>query len=261
VLYSCRFAEEGQHWLHTDQDSERRGIHAYQGAVYLETAEEEDWTFQVMERSHQLVEQIFDGNLKAAIKSSTNKIYHITDDDKEWLLSKGCTVTRVPVPKGGMVLWDSRLIHANARPIKGRVNPDRWRYVVMVCMAPAIWSTAEDLEIKKKSYYDANMTTHWPCTEVRVMSCKRYVDDTNLKFWLQELPNIAKTREVKQLCGAMRYSFRDGESNGPDWTPIWNRFTKPNKRPKSYSYYLFGIAMVTTMIIAVAVRKYIPDKS
>lgn len=31
------FESPGQHWLHTDQSARRKGLHAYQGGVYLET--------------------------------------------------------------------------------------------------------------------------------------------------------------------------------------------------------------------------------
>jgi hypothetical protein len=34
-------------WLHLDQTSRRIGLHAYQGAVYLEDADQDDWTFEV----------------------------------------------------------------------------------------------------------------------------------------------------------------------------------------------------------------------
>ena len=33
----------------------------------------------------------------------------------EWYRQRGCHLTKVPVPKGGMVLWDSRLVHDNCR--------------------------------------------------------------------------------------------------------------------------------------------------
>ena len=41
------YNEDTGGWLHLDQTARRRGLHAYQGAVYLETADHDDWTFEV----------------------------------------------------------------------------------------------------------------------------------------------------------------------------------------------------------------------
>lgn len=41
------YNEDTGGWLHLDQTSRRQGLHAYQGAVYLETANHDDWTFEV----------------------------------------------------------------------------------------------------------------------------------------------------------------------------------------------------------------------
>ncbi|XP_033724850.1 uncharacterized protein LOC117314842 isoform X2 [Pecten maximus] len=216
------FAEEGRHWLHADQDAEKFGLHAYQGTVYLEAVAEDDWTFHVMERSHLYLNSLYDRNQRAALKSSVNKFYYLRDDDEEWLISKGCVTKRVAVPRGGMVLWDSRLIHANARPKEGRVHPDRWRFCVMVCMTPAWWATEQDLETKKEAYKDVAMTTHWPSQDVRIMSSLPSKYSKNIG-WVKQLPENAKTTEVKQMCGVVSYDFKDGEPNGPEWIPVWNK--------------------------------------
>ena len=49
----------------------------------------------------------------------------LQSDHIKWYLDQGCVAKRVAVPKGGLVLWDSRQVHANANPIKGRAHPDR----------------------------------------------------------------------------------------------------------------------------------------
>ena len=48
------------------------------------------------------------------------------------------------------------------RPERGRPNADRWRFVVFVCMAPARWSSPQDLYQKRHAYQHLRMTTHWP---------------------------------------------------------------------------------------------------
>ena len=42
-----QFHGPDQSWLHIDQGAGRVGLHAYQGGVYLETANLDDWVFEV----------------------------------------------------------------------------------------------------------------------------------------------------------------------------------------------------------------------
>ena len=39
----------------------------------------------------------------------------LTDGEIKWYEDQGCTLTKVPVPRGGMVLWDSRTVHDNCK--------------------------------------------------------------------------------------------------------------------------------------------------
>lgn len=112
------FQVPGKYWLHADFTASRIGLHAYQGALYLEEQTKNDWTFQVMGGSHRYLSDIFENNpVKAEESVMTGFYYKLQSDDVEYLEKKKCRVIRVPVPKGGMVLWDSRLVHANARPL------------------------------------------------------------------------------------------------------------------------------------------------
>jgi hypothetical protein len=215
------FARPGQHWLHCDQNSQRKGLHAYQGGLYLEHTDEDDWTFHIMKGSHLFIEEFYETHKKAAFKSNLNKYYQMKDEDIEWFESKGCKTSRIAVPKGGMVLWDSRLVHANTRPKEGRKNPGRWRFVVISCMAPAIWATKCDIEKKIDAYKSVAMTTHWPSQGVNLMKSKIPSFCRSDVSMPTELPETAKTKTAKQLCGVTPYDFKDGKSNGPDWTPEW----------------------------------------
>lgn len=112
------FQVPNKYWLHADFTASRYGLHAYQGALYLEEQTKNDWTFQVMEHSHKYLNDLFDSNQqKAEASIKTGFYYRLEPDDVEYFERKRCRVTRVPVPKGGLVLWDSRLVHANARPM------------------------------------------------------------------------------------------------------------------------------------------------
>jgi len=141
------FQKPDSHWLHVDQSAFRIGLHAYQGAVYLEESCEDDWTMHLMEGSHNHFNLIYENSPKARITSNINGYWGVKKEDIKKMEDRGCAIKRVPVPKGGIVLWDSRLIHANARPLEGRKNPGRWRYCVFVSMTPAIWASKEDMRV------------------------------------------------------------------------------------------------------------------
>jgi hypothetical protein len=145
-----------------DQGSWRQGLHVYQGAVYLEETTESDYCFRVLENSIQFHKEFYDAFPKAVEEAAGEDFYRLSQEHVDWYLAQGCKVKKVPVPKGGMVLWDSRTIHDNKGPVAGRPNSDRWRFVVFVCMAPAIWATEQDIELKRKAYMDMVATAHWP---------------------------------------------------------------------------------------------------
>lgn len=214
------FESPGQHWLHTDQSARRKGLHAYQGGVYLETTDEDDWTFHLMEGSHKYLGEFYELNPKRAFKGTVNEYYYLRDDDYEWFKNKGCKTVRLPVPKGGMVLWDSRLIHANAKPMRNRRNPGRWRYTIFCCMTPAIWATKDDYIDRKLAFESGSMTTHWPSQGVRfyTSSAPPSFDDDTITF-PTELPPIARSEQAKLLWGYTQYDFNDGQPNGPDHAP------------------------------------------
>ncbi|XP_005090599.1 uncharacterized protein LOC101861014 [Aplysia californica] len=197
------FWAPGQSWLHVDQPAYRLGLHAYQGAVYLEDCEEEDWTFEVVEGSHKHFDDLHN-------RIGQKRCTKLTPEDLEWLTEKGCRLTRVPCPKGGMVLWDSRLLHANARPIEGRRNPGRWRWVVFVCMTPAVWAKKLDLKLKKQAYENLQLTCHWPSRGVFIFSSKLEEGMTEDPNPLNTLPEIATRDTAKRLMGLLPY---EGDNN------------------------------------------------
>ncbi|XP_041378434.1 uncharacterized protein LOC121390635 [Gigantopelta aegis] len=210
------FSNPDKHWLHCDQSVARVGLHAYQGGVYLEDAEEDDWTLAVLEGSHKLHLDFFEAHPKARMRITINAHYTLKDSEVEWYTRHARVARkRVPVPKGGMVLWDSRLIHANARPIKGRRNPGRWRYVVFVCMAPEVWASKEYIKAKQRAFWNLSTTSHWPCDGIQCFSDDP-INSQKVKS-IQELPESAKTDDAKRLAGVLPYRRR---------TVLWGSGTK-----------------------------------
>ena len=214
------FQITGKHWLHLDQEPKRHGLHAYQGAVNLEETEVDDWTLEVMEGSHLHFETFYGQNPKANMLASVHEFYALLDE--EVLNLKAIyEIKRIPVPKGGIVLWDSRLVHANARPRQGRKNPGRWRFCVFVSMTPAIWASKDDIEIKRSAYNEALMTSHWSSQGVRLFDTRVPPVSPENVTYPSAVPDIAKSREAQMLAGVVPYDFKDGNSTGEELKPKW----------------------------------------
>lgn len=49
--------------------------------------------------------------------------YKLSAEEIAWYRERGCVDTLSTCPKGGVVLWDSRAIHANTKPVRGREYP------------------------------------------------------------------------------------------------------------------------------------------
>ena len=198
------------HNLHLDQGDKKKGLHAYQGAVYLETADEDDWCFVVMNGSHSRHQDFFEN--REPQPAGKGEFLLLSKDDIAWYESMGCPVRRVPVPKGGMVLWDSRTVHAGAPPHKHRQHPDRWRYVVFVCMVPAAWASPEDMAKKKEAYETMSCSRHWPAHGFEVFNEVKTPPEYHA---VRELPDVARTEKARLLAGDLQYDFIDGKPNGP----------------------------------------------
>ncbi|XP_033763053.1 LOW QUALITY PROTEIN: uncharacterized protein LOC117344435 [Pecten maximus] len=217
---SDEYADPDKEWLHLDQGVRREGLHAFQGGVYLEETTETDHCFRVMAHSHLYHRVFFDTFPGAATRSRVRgEFLKLSKAQKAWYDDRGCKRTKVPVPKGGMVLWDSRTVHDNMKPVFGRPNKDRWRFVVFVSMTPAKWASPETIGKKNKAYDKLLTTAHWGSQGVR--NFKPFTpkpEEADLTISTQ--PDIARTKEARLLFGKEEYNFEDGKPNGPK-EPIW----------------------------------------
>lgn len=206
------YAKPNQEWLHIDQGGHRIGLHAFQGAVYLEEACETDHCFRVLAKSHKEHENFMKNFPHVGPETEEIEFYKLDEKEIKWYIEeRGCTLTKVPAPKGGMILWDSRTVHDNSKPEFGRPNNDRWRHIVFVCMTPATWATPGDIAKKHESYKKLLMTSHWPSVGVGLFP----ESPSQTTPSITELPEIAKTKEAKLLMGMESYDFEDGTTNGP----------------------------------------------
>lgn len=148
----------GRDWWHCDQGPKKLGFQSVQGFVNLEETESEDGCFTCIPGSHKYHEELF----KAFPGVFTDDWVRLAEVQKRWYMDKDLVPVRVPCPKGGMVLWDSRTIHANSTALKGRSHPERKRMVVYTCMTPASRITPAELRKKQKYFYEGRVTNHYP---------------------------------------------------------------------------------------------------
>ncbi len=208
-----KFAKDpGYDGLHHDQGPRRVGLHAIQGALYLEDATAEDWCLKVITKSHKHHSDFFaeyppnpnSEHRKLNLKKNTNEV--------QWYLDRGGQVKRIACLKGGMILWDSRTVHSGAPPLEGREHSDRWRFCVFVCMAPAKWATEKDYAAKAHGLLNMRTSRHWPANGFSLFQeFEKHAED------VPGLPAQAQSEEAQYLSGALRYDFDDKDL--PDWTP------------------------------------------
>ncbi|XP_061195767.1 uncharacterized protein LOC133203993 [Saccostrea echinata] len=216
----CR--ETHKEWLHLDQGAQREGLHAYQGAVYLEEQTKDDYCFRVLSKSHLYHSELFKTFPNGAARTARFEFYKLSKKQKEFYYKKGCTLECVPVPKGGIVIWDSRTVHDNAPPTLKRPNPDRWRFVIFVSMTPAQWASEKERDFRKDAYRRMLLTTHWSSQGLKTFKDKGNRKRKFADVSIDSLPDVAKTKEARLLVGDERYNFADEHPNGPK-APKWRR--------------------------------------
>ena len=200
--------------LHLDQSIDRRGLHSIQGAVYLNDATDKDWCLKVLKGSnkhHQefcdrfLTKTVDDKKRRYGKHGKVSNYNELSKRDLEFYMGeKGCELVRVGCPSGHMILWDSRTVHAGARPTCDRDFDDLWRCVVFVCMTPAAWTTEEDLKKKKTAFNLVKTSNHYPSRGVSLFN-----RSANMISSLHEVKKQSKvassSQKLKRLAGVNAY--------------------------------------------------------
>ncbi|CAN0320047.1 unnamed protein product, partial [Pylaiella littoralis] len=144
-------------WLHCDQSKMTvdkvptvHGWQCIQGGVNLEASGQGDGCFRVLSGSHML-------HATAPWVGTSKDWYKLSVEDVAWYKGQGCVDTLVTCPKGGLVLWDSRAIHANTKP----GNPG-FRYTTFVCMTPRSHLTSSRAKRRRDAFENDRTTSHWP---------------------------------------------------------------------------------------------------
>jgi ectoine hydroxylase-related dioxygenase (phytanoyl-CoA dioxygenase family) len=143
-------------WWHTDQGRAKMGRHAVQGFVSLFEADGRTGGLTVVPKSHLRFREVVEDQQNPQTDYFAVQPY--------------CPVFQELPPRlvscqpGDLVLWDSRLIHANAPAVETPITPeDRLlRAVGYVCMTPRNFASEETLKGRRAAYEHRFSTSHWP---------------------------------------------------------------------------------------------------
>ena len=155
------YFDETKTWFHTDQSSDKKGMHCVQSFINLDETGEGDGCLSVLVDSHRYHAEFFERFNESSRGTDWFRLDQRAHLD--WYMrEKKCEWAMIQAPKGSMVFWDSRLIHMGTAPRQGRPNPDRWRFIAYVCYTPARLQSNSDKEFKKMAYANQFHTSHWP---------------------------------------------------------------------------------------------------
>ena len=173
--------KKDKYWTHTDQSSEKKGLHCYQGLVSLTSNVER--SLVVYEGSHKLHEKYFtDNNIISKNNWCViNKEYTDQLKDSKKILN---------IKAGSLVIWDSRTFHQNTC---GSPLSEEERLVQYLCYLPKNneKNTAEIQEDRRICYRDYRTTNHWPYPMGPIAlqpNYYNYLYSDNLKINYNELP-------------------------------------------------------------------------
>jgi ectoine hydroxylase-related dioxygenase (phytanoyl-CoA dioxygenase family) len=140
------------HWIHTDQAPDSKGLKCIQGFVSL--TDNKERTFVVYEKSHNYHPTYFK---EKSIQSKKN--WHIIDS--QTIQNMKDTKRVLHVPAGSLVLWDSRSFHANQY---GSSESKEERIVQYICFFPKTHpSNTNTMQKKRQKYFmEKRTTSHWP---------------------------------------------------------------------------------------------------
>ncbi|EHL01873.1 Clavaminate synthase-like protein [Glarea lozoyensis ATCC 20868] len=150
----------GTPWEHVDQSPHLKGIQCIQGILNLCPNGNVDGGLMVLKGSHVLNEKFFKihGTEKKAEWGVVPDDWHgFNAEERKWFEENGAVEVKVNCGPGDLILWDSRLVHWNVRPVSKQT-----RALFYVCYTPASFSSKEELAKKKQIFEARERTTHWP---------------------------------------------------------------------------------------------------
>jgi len=137
-------------WLHFDQKPTQPDFLVYQSFVSF--SNNTDRVFRCVPRSNQFFKTYFER--KPAKGPAFHKIPSLAEFNQ--VIGQNLVVKDIPVDKGQMVIWDSRLLHQNVYGPEGE-----HRLVMYVSYRPRSGMSAAEERKRIKYFEDKRATTHW----------------------------------------------------------------------------------------------------
>ena len=150
--YPTEYSDKPKYWTHSDQSSEKKGLHCLQS--FISFTENKERTLVIYEKSHLLHE-------------SYHEEYNITTSN-DWSIIKKEYIDKLQDSKkilhikpGSLVIWDSRTFHQNTC---GESDCVEERLVQYLCYLPKNNDINDDLmkEKRRACFNEKLTTTHWP---------------------------------------------------------------------------------------------------
>lgn len=136
--------QKSKSWLHIDQNSENP-VYSIQGAYNFYPVGKEDAGFVVVPGSHRTFRP-----------DSTKKDWLVVDQDKYISLAK-----KLIIPENCMVLWNSRVIHANMGIGRTKKVQSFNRLTAYIAFLPKSLRSETIRKKKIEAYKNSHTTSHW----------------------------------------------------------------------------------------------------
>lgn len=146
---SIKEGESFRHWFHVDQRFENTNFCNVQGIVNFRENGPNDGGLVLIKKSKDVFAEYMQKHPSYGIFW---KVCDMTDSllaDRELL--------KICAPPGSIILFDSRMFHANTPP----TNTDNYRMCTYVSMQPRSGATQKELDKRVKLYEGGRMTSHW----------------------------------------------------------------------------------------------------
>jgi ectoine hydroxylase-related dioxygenase (phytanoyl-CoA dioxygenase family) len=103
-----------QPWPHVDQSPSRVGLQCVQGILNFAPNGPQDGGLIVLKGSHLLNKEFFSTHDILGRKTwGPDDWFGFDESEISWFEEKGCSIHKVCVEPGDLILWDSRTIHYN----------------------------------------------------------------------------------------------------------------------------------------------------
>lgn len=144
-------------WLHTDQSYTRNGIECIQSWITAYPVNIGDATLTFLEKSH-----LYHGDFTEHFTITDKKNwYKLNEKEMQFYINKGCKQKSIACPKGSLVLWDSRTIHAGQEAMQCREH-ENIRFITYLCYTPIEDIPEKILKKRREAVNNLRTTSHWP---------------------------------------------------------------------------------------------------